>query len=248
MTEARREENLTPENLGVELESRIRDTLDKMRVFRRHLHVLRVPAGVLALPRSSASRELEPLTEISVKFRIEKRALDASRIAGSTLLLDEAVNAASELARNENRLIITCLREQAGIKTARGAWDTPGEALTAIASALAELYKNGAMPPFILILSPATYSKLLAVYDKTGVMEIERVKALVGDVVVSPEIEDDVVIASVNPASLDLVVGADGEIEFLGPEDGYYAYRIRETLALRVKNSKAIALLEMKRG
>ncbi|MEM0340798.1 MAG: family 1 encapsulin nanocompartment shell protein [Acidilobaceae archaeon] len=237
---------IDPEGLVKEIENRTRKALEELRVFRKHISVVRVPLGVLAVPRSSSQEDLLPLIEVSEKFKISKASLDLSKATGAQLYIDEALKAAIELARKENSLIVNSLKERAKIKLVRGDWDVPGEAVKDVVNALAHLFKEGASLPFVLIVGPSTYSKLVAVHEKTGVMEIERLRALVGEVVLVPEVENEVLLVSVNPAALDLVVGADGEIEFLGPENGEYSYRIRETLALRVKDSKSIAVLEAK--
>lgn len=239
---------LDPESLARELEKSSREALEKLRVFRKHIPVVRVPPGTLAVPVRQDLEELARLTEISDKIRLSKLALEASGLANTTLYAEEVWRAAREIARRENTLILDSLRERARVKTSRRSWDTPGEALEDVASALAELLRNGAVPPFILVLSPATYAKLVAVHEKTGVLEVERVRALVGEIVVSPEAGDYVILASANPAVLDLVVGADGDVEFLGPENGHYVYRLRETIALRVKSPECVAVLESKRG
>jgi len=98
--------------------------------------------------------------------------------------------------------------------------------------------------PYVLFISPTRYVKLLAVHEKTGVMELTRVKALVRDVVPTPALPDNTaIIVSATPRVLDIVLGADTEIEYIGPEDGAHLFRVWETVALRVHDPKGIVVL-----
>jgi len=49
---------------------------------------------------------------------------------------------------------------------------------------------------------------------------------------------------SANPHVIDMAVGVDTEVSYIGPENGNHIFRIRETIALRIKNPKGIAILE----
>jgi len=45
------------------------------------------------------------------------------------------------------------------------------------------------------------------------------------------------------PQTLDLVIGADAEVEYLGPEDGKHLFRLWETIAVRVRQEKGVVVL-----
>ena len=226
------------------LKKAFREILEVARVYRKHLPVVHIGKGVPAVPLGTGTPTLIKLEEVSTKFKITLHDIETSRRLKSPVYLGPVQVAAYETARRENDYITGSLVSSGGIKIDLSDWGIPGNPVSDITRATAELLKAGATPPFILIVSPSRYSKLVAVHEKTGVMELTRVKAIVKEVVAVPELPDNValVVAS-NPSVLDLVVGADAEIELIGPENGFYVYRAWETLAVRIKNSMGVVVL-----
>jgi uncharacterized linocin/CFP29 family protein len=87
--------------------------------------------------------------------------------------------------------------------------------------------------------------KLLTIHEKTGVMELTRIKSLVREVVSTPVLPDDVaIVVSANPYVLDLVLGVDTQVDYLGPEDSYHKFRLWETLALRPRLERGVVVLK----
>jgi len=75
-------------------------------------------------------------------------------------------------------------------------------------------------------------------------MELQRLKALIKDVIASPAISDEeAVLISSNQQVLDVVIGADTVLDYTGPIDGSHAFRLWETLAVRVKDPRGIVLM-----
>jgi len=224
------------------------NTVSSVRVFRRYLPVTSVGRGAVAVPIErfgSAETSVLPLVELSVRFRVSQRALDYSESFKLPAELGDAYRAAVELATAEDRYILSGLLELKGaVSLGASSWDEPGLAVAEVSRAVGELIKAGARPPFVLFVSPARYSKLLAVHERTGVMELQRVKALVSEVAVVPVLPDEVaLVVSASPYVIDVAVGVDTEVSYIGPEDGYHAFRVWETLALRVRCEKGIAVL-----
>jgi len=121
-------------------------------------------------------------------------------------------------------------------------WDVPGSAVAEVAKAVAELHRAYVPEPYVLFVSPGRYAKLVAVEEKTGVMELTRVKSLVRDVVVVPQLPDDVaLLVSTNPVVVDLAVGV--EAIDLGPDAAGRNFLIRETFATRLKNRGGVVAL-----
>ncbi len=224
------------------------NTVGSVRVFRRYLPVTNVGRGAVAVPIErfgSAEVSVLPLVELSVRFRVSQRALEYSESFKLPAELGDAYRAAVELATAEDRYILSGLLELRGaISLSISSWDEPGLAVAEVSRAIGELIKAGARPPFVLFVSPARYSKLLAVHERTGVMELQRVKALVSEVAIVPVLPDEVaLVVSTSPHVIDLAVGVDTEVSYIGPEDGYHAFRVWETLALRVRFEKGVAVL-----
>jgi uncharacterized linocin/CFP29 family protein len=229
--------------------SQFRSATDSARVFRRHLPVTRVGRGAYAVPleKPGGQSEVLPLKELAVKFRLSQRAIDYARAAKQPLELADALRAAVELGSSEDRVVLEALANlKEAVRLPATSWDEPGAALSEIAAAVAELVKAQATPPFVAFVSPGRYAKLLAVHERTGVMELTRVKAL-AEVVATPSLPDDTVfVVSATPRVLDLVLGADTEVAYLGPEDGYHAFRAWETVAVRVRYERGVAVLKQR--
>lgn len=221
---------------------------DSTRVFRHNIPLVRVGRGVEFVPVERAgtrAREGLKLEEISAKFYLTQRAIDYARRAGQPLELGDALRAARELALEEDKLILNALIGLPGaIKVSITSWNEPGRAVDEVSKAVVELVEAGLTGPYVLFVSPTRFAKLVAVHERTGVMELTRVKALVKDVVPTPTSPDDLALIIVTtPQVLDLTIGGDMEIDYIGPEDGAHTFRLWETLALRVRYDRGIAIL-----
>jgi uncharacterized linocin/CFP29 family protein len=123
-------------------------------------------------------------------------------------------------------------------------WDVPGSAVAEVAKAVAELYRAYVSEPYVLFVGPGRYAKLVAVEERTGVMELTRVRSLVKDVAVVPQLpEDAALVVSTSPAVVDLAVGVDVEATYLGPDEAWYNFQLRETFAVRLKNPEGVVVL-----
>jgi len=218
------------------------------RVFRKHLPVTRVGRGVEAVSVESASgaRRILPLSEISVTFRVSQRAVEYAEQFKQLPELGDAYRAALEFATLEDKFILERLLELGdAVRLEASSWDTPGTAVSDVARAIAKIVESSAREPFILFVSPSRYVKLLAVYEKTGVMELTRIKSIVREVVATPVLPDDVaVVVSANPYVVEIVLGVDTQVDYLGPEDGYHKFRLWETLAVRTRLERGVAVLK----
>lgn len=239
-------EGLSSEERKYLLEQVVR-VADSIRVFRHRLPTVRVGRGIDAVPLERAgTRTIATLDEVSKSFVITQKAIDYSRAMKQPLDVGDAIRAASELAIDEDRKVLEkLLAIEDAVKLTATGWDEPGSAVAEVSRAVQELVRNGATGPYILFVSPTRYAKLVAVYERTGVMELTRLKALVKDVVATPALPDDTaLIVTSTPTVLDMVIGGDTEVEYIGPEDGIHRFRVWETIAIRVRNPKGIAILK----
>jgi uncharacterized linocin/CFP29 family protein len=231
------------------VESEVKKLVDESRVLVKKLPVLHVGRGVEAVPvevvrEGSVERTIAPLCEVSAVFRVSQRALDYYLREKKQAELAEAYYAAAQLALGEEKMVAEALLSGAGVKLPMGSWDEPGQSVQDIARAVSELLKNGARKPLVLLLSPARYAKLLAVSEKTGVTDLERIKALVDEVVYASTIPDDkAVLLSATRDVLDVVYGGNAEVDYIGPEDGFHKFRVWSTLAVRLRDPRRVALL-----
>jgi uncharacterized linocin/CFP29 family protein len=222
--------------------------VDVSRVFRRFIPIVRVGRGVdaVSIESISGARSVLPLNEISVIFKVTQRAVDYAEQFKQVPELGDAYRAAVEFATLEDKFILEKLMGLTGaVRAEMSSWDIPGTAVSDVAKAIAKMLESGAREPFILFVNPSRYVKLMAVHEKTGVMELTRIKSLVKEVVSTPILPDDIVILiSTNPHVLDLVLGVDTQVDYLGPEDGYHKLRLWETIALRPRLEKGVAILK----
>lgn len=220
---------------------------NSVRVFRNFLPVTRAGRGVLSVPLEKPGEGIAmlPLAELAVKFRVSQSAIDYSRATKQPLEISDALRAAVELGLAEDKAVLKAISEVRGIaELSISDWSTPGAAVEEVSKAVAKLVENSAAQPFVLFVSPARYAKLLSVHEKTGVMELTRIRAL-AEVVVAPVLPDSTaLLVSASHRVLDLVIGADTEIEYIGPEDGQHTFRSWETLAVRVRHPGGVALLK----
>jgi len=78
------------------------------------------------------------------------------------------------------------------------------------------------------------------------VTELERIKELVDIIMYTPILPDGTsLLLSASPVILDVVYGADAEVDYIGPEDGYHVFRVWSTIAVRVKTPSAIVVLRV---
>jgi len=247
------------------LSIKAKEIVDSVRKLRKVLGVVHVGRGVEALPleevvveetaRSKISKVVM-LSEISTQFSIKVRILDYWSKTGIQPDLAPLSLASTKLALAEDKIILegdlergwpgllTC---KMSIKDELSDWSIPGNPVADVSKAVKSLINEAIPPPYVLLVSPARYADLLRYTERAGVMELERVKALVSEVVQTPLLTDnDVLVISTNKYMIDLVVGADTVLDYLGPSADEHLYRLWETLVLRIKNPKAIVHLMKK--
>ena len=232
-------------------------TAEAIRVLRKKLPVTILGPGVdsitvsrVAAGSDSVSVEEEvvtPLHEVSVAFAIPQRLVERSARLGEPL--EPIVEAAARtLVSREERLVVSEISGASGtLEAAMGSWEKPGEAVEDVAKAVAMLEAEGFRGPFVLLLPPQRYARLLAVHEKTGVMELSRVREL-AEPVRTPYLEDQAILVAAEKSGLDIVIGVDTRVDHLGLEDGRHRFRAWETLAVRVSNPRAIVKLRPSSG
>ncbi|MET1160345.1 MAG: family 1 encapsulin nanocompartment shell protein [Thermoprotei archaeon] len=234
--------------------SSVREVTNANRILRKYLPATNMGRGTEAVVLEEfvvgreikpTERKLIPLEELSVKFTISQYSIDYARKTGTKPDISAALGAATRLAFMEDSFIVEKLL---GVKNALtmsiSDWREPGKAVEEISRAVSTMINEGVTGPYILLVSPARYARLVAVHEKTGVMELERVKRLVKEVVPVKQLPDEkAVLVSSNPFFLDIVIGADTEIDYIGPENGNHLFRLWETIALRIRYPKAVMIM-----
>ncbi len=240
--------NLSPEELRY-IQDRVREVANGVRRFRKYLTVYEAGPGLDAVPLDevvigppiTATRSVIPLKELSVKFSILQRQVEYARARGGERVYSvTADQAAIKLGYEEDSAILSDILSNPRVKSMSiSSWDMPGSAVNEVSSAVNALYGNYIPEPYVLFVSPGRYTKLLMVVERTGIMELTRVKSLVKDVVIIPQLKDDTaLLLSAHQSIIDIAVGVDTALVYLGPEDGAHGFVLWETLAVRIKDPR----------
>lgn len=195
------------------------------------------------------SRRFIELPIIYGDFMISWRDIESERGAGVQAARDAAVLC----ARREDDLVFYGDKERGieGIFTAEGAnrmaigdWNDGETPVRDIAQALQALTDAGCSGEKTLLVSTDLYAKLHRIQPGTGVMEVERIKSLVGKLFYSSRIKkNQAALVYCDPQNMDLVVGQDMITAYMGNEKLDHVFRVMETLVPRIKRAKAIAIL-----
>jgi uncharacterized linocin/CFP29 family protein/rubrerythrin len=227
---------------------------ERLRLLRRHLPVTLIGPGVdyVAAPVVSysgsavgvESEAVVPLREVAVEFLVPDRLVERARRLGEPAYEAVVAQAARRLVAAEEKLITESLLSTEGaLEATMGSWERPGEAVDDVARAIARLEAEGVTGPYVLLVSPQRYAKLLTVHEKTGVMELARLEKL-AKVLRHPLLPTEkALLLPADRTVFDIVVGVDTRVDHIGPEAGSQRYRAWETLALRVRYPRGITVL-----
>jgi len=222
--------------------------LQDARRLRAVIPLVSLGPGAIAAPRGSvtdddvvrSSADVIPLARLSVDFSVPQEELEYYRRLGVPAAPSSALRAATRLGLAEDSLIFSALSSAAQAK-ASGDWSGPGSFTRLLSQALAKLSSQG---PFALVLSPADRAYLASVIDQAGVDELQRASRLVDKVVVSGGVPSgSALLLSYSPDCVDLVVGTDGQVDYLGLQGGEHRFTAWETLAVRAKAPSCVALI-----
>lgn len=194
-------------------------------------------------------RRFVELPTVYADFTVSWRDVENEQGAG----VQAARSAALLAARREDDLIFHGDGKLGieGIFTAKGVnslsisdW-SEGEAPVAdIAKALEVLVDQGNAGEKALVVSTDLYARLHRIQAGTGMMEVDRVRSLVGTLLHSSRLEKNTAcLVYCDPQNMDLVVGQDLITAYMGNEQLDHVFRVMETVVPRIKQPKAIAVL-----
>jgi uncharacterized linocin/CFP29 family protein len=147
-----------------------REAASSARRFRKHLVAYQAGPGTAAVAVGGA---VVPIRVLSVKFSISYRQVEEVLRGGGKPYFPEVAAAAAKLAAMEDSAVAEVLLS-GGKMLMASSWDVLGSAVAEVAKAVAELYRAYAPEPYVLLVGPGRYAKLVAVEERTGVMELTR--------------------------------------------------------------------------
>ncbi len=185
------------------------------------------------------------LQEIAQEFTLRAKHMAMADDTPFGLDLGAVELAAVELADAEEEIVIGGLREAAEISIELVDWDTMGGPFRVISKATAALRASGFDGPYAAVMHPNMYARMAGLMQH-GRREIEMVERLAeaGIFQSTVMVEGEILVVSPRARNVDLVVGQDAVIAYLGNEGIDHRFRIFETLALRIKRPGAICVLE----
>lgn len=203
----------------------------------------------------SVKRKYYPLKQIYNDFIISWNDIEYILANRGPYDFSQVSRAALECAKMEDEFIFWGCQELnlEGILTStgtnkikKGNWDEEEVAYTDIVRGIELLIKKGFAGKFVLVLSPNVYAKLARLNKVMGIPEIEIISKLVnGNIYQTPVIGDDrSVLICAEFANIDLTIGQDLTIAYIGNDKLDHEFRIIETIVLRIKNKDSIVIFE----
>lgn len=198
-------------------------------------------------------RQLAQVPQLYEDFPLYWRDLEDSRRAGFPVDLSAARVAARTLARREDQMIFYGAKTLGlnGLLTVQGSdtlemgdWNTGENAFLAVAKGVSALNKKGCFGKHSLVVSSDLLVALHRLQPGTGIVEMERVKSLVGGRLYACNAleANTAVLLCAQPQYIDLMVGLDISTAYLELVDLNHRLRVLETAILRVKSPEAIVV------
>lgn len=245
------------------------ETARRYLVGRRFLQIFGpLGAGVQSVPMDTAARNEEvgdgivrttgrtfrELPQLFADFQLLWRDLENSGACGYPLDVSAVYSAAQALALQEDRLVFfgSDFIDAPGLFTAGGRtlpltdWNSGESAVTSFATAIAMIQEEGLMGRYAACVSPDLYGALQRLQPGTGLTEVERVSRLLGGRLYMSSVlgKQKAVLVCAEPQYMDLAVGQDMATAYLELKDLNHSFRIIETVLPRIKDKRAIVVLE----
>ena len=200
-------------------------------------------------------RRLVELPQLYEDFSLLWRDLEEAQRMGYPVDLSAPAAAAQRAAKREDELILFgsqalgmegLMNASGAFQIKRGDWRTGEDAYKDVAHGIAYLSSNSMLGRYALVLSPEVYLNLQRLVPNVGLLELDRIAKLVDGRVypAGPYGAGKAVLVCAEPQYMDLAVGADLAVGYLEQKDLNHYFRILETVALRLKEPKAVVVFE----
>ena len=254
-----------------QIDTTVIETAKKHMVCRRFLNLFGpLGAGVstVAVDNSEKTEELQrgigtisgrkwlELPQLYEDFTLLWRDIEESQRNGWPLDLSAAAIAAQKAAKKEDNLILFGNKElyTEGLLTAkdshrikRGNWKEGENAFRDVAHGIAYLSANSYLGRYALVLSPDVFLDLQRILPGINMLELSRIAQLVDGRVYTAGAfgAGKAALICAEPQYMDLAVGADLGVGYLELKEFNHSFRILETVALRIKDPKAIVNFDL---
>jgi uncharacterized linocin/CFP29 family protein len=175
-------------------------------------------------------------------FPLGARAVEAWEKRREPLVLEEAAEAARQIGRAEDRLLLEgvatagvrgLLAHEGAIELPAGDWSSPGRAADDLLGALARLDEAGRHGPYAAAVSPARFYQLLRPHPGTSLTPLMQLgPAFEGGIVKAPTLADGAAVVVRAPSGPKVVVGQDLIAAYDGREGIFYRISLVESVTL----------------
>ncbi len=198
-----------------------------------------------------ASREVLPLMEIKVPFKMKLAELEALARGAEDVDTDPLLEAAAKLAKAENEAILFGLKkvgingiieaaEQEPVEVSVG----PNEMMNGLLKAKNNFDNDGVKGPYHLLMGREMYS-LLYELDDRGYPLRRKVEELVGnEAIMVPELNDKGLLVSARGGDFEMTVGQDISIGYSSQDQDEVELFFLETFTFRVNGPEAATVLK----
>lgn len=204
---------------------------------------------------SFTNRSLVQLPQLYEDFWLYWRDLEEAAAESRPVDLSAARTAAQAVARREDAMIFYGVKSLGveGLLTAKGVgsqkrsnWEQGEAAFTDVATAVTTLQAAGRYGRYTLVLSLDLFVQLQRIQPGTGVLESERIKAILDGGLFSSTVlqPKTAVLLCAQPQYMDLMVGQDMAAAFTEDVDLNHHLRVMETALPRIKAPDAIVVLK----
>lgn len=201
-----------------------------------------------------AGRNIVEIPQLYSDFWLYWRDLEDSAANGVSPDFSAASFAAQKIAQTEDNMVFYGIPALAvdGLLTVKGSqtvkrsdWSKGEGAFTDVAKSVSMLEQKDYMTNHVLILSPDLYMQLQRIQPGTGVLEIDRVRNLVGKVLKSTALKNNTaLLVCAESYCMDFLVGQDIDTAYLEAVDMNHHLRIMETALLRIKDPASIVVIK----
>jgi|GEM_PF-94816 len=196
---------------------------------------------------------VQVLPVIHRTFSLGARAVEAFVARGEPLTSTEAAEAARQVARAEDRLLVEghaaagvrgLLDQPGALQLRAGDWSDPGRAADELLAALARLDAVGRHGPFAAAVSPARFYQLLRPHPASGVSPLEQLRpAFTGGIVKAPTLADGAIVVVRSGSGPRAVIGEELAAAYDGREGIFHRISLVESVTLQPGVPGSVAVL-----
>ncbi|HYD41599.1 MAG TPA: family 1 encapsulin nanocompartment shell protein [Anaeromyxobacter sp.] len=186
-------------------------------------------------------------------FSLGARAVEAFLARGEPLGSTEAAEAARQVARAEERLLVEghaaagvrgLLDQPGALQLRAGDWSDPGRAADELLAALAQLDAAGRHGPYAAAVSPARFYQLLRPHPASGVSPLEQLRpAFTGGIVKAPTLADGAIVVVRSGSGPRAIVGEELAAAYDGREGIFHRISLVESVTLQPGVPGSVAVL-----